>query len=215
MLKILHVFVDIVDKFIKSRRKRAVGDHGQQKVLEQVGELIKLLGKNARFQESCYRNKTVICPRGQKGEKGDSGKAGPKGPLGPAGEKGQKGDTGVKGDMGVQGLSGFRGSKGQKGEKGYPGKTIEKPRITALSNPQTVVESSDVTFTCEAIGNPAPNIIWDFHGRNQSESRYSFPTATGMMIQNAQFNDTGNITCIAENILGKAEANTELIIWGK
>ena len=157
----------------------------------------------------------MICPLGEKGERGDSGKAGPKGPRGSKGEKGSKGDVGVKGEEGVQGLIGIPGSKGQKGEKGHPGKTIERPRITALTNQQTILASGDVTYTCDVKGNPAPSITWDFHGRSHSRSRYSFPTRTGLMIQNVQFNDSGNITCVAQNILGKSTATTKLTVLGK
>ena len=157
-------------------------------------------------------NKTVVCIPGRKGDRGPTGKSGP---IGPKGERGLKGDVGVKGDIGVQGLRGLTGIKGSKGERGLPGRSIQKPRITSAPSGKTVLEKGDVSFTCEAKGNPEPRIIWDFHRRVVDRNRYSYPLETGLMIRNVQFKDRGKITCISRNILGEVNATADLIVWGE
>ena len=173
------------------------------------------LYKNKNIPEKCHKNATIICPPGPKGEKGDTGKSGPIGPTGPKGEKGLEGKQGLRGDVGPQGAYGLPGAKGVKGEKGSPGKSIAKPTITSPPVEKSVLESRHATFSCEVNGSPEPKLKWDFHGRKTDKTRYSYPTKTGLIIQNVQLKDQGNITCIAQNILGTANATAELIVWGK
>ena len=188
-----------------------------------------------QFSNSCI-NKTVVClpgPKGEKGHPGDVGPMGPKGkmgrlgskgdtgkpgPIGPKGEQGMKGDRGIKGDIGGQGPEGsfgLPGMKGSKGEKGSPGRTLENPKIVSPPASHTVLETTTATFTCEAQGYPSPEIKWYFHGRNVSDHRYSYPTETGLTIENVGEEDKGSVTCIASNILGEVKVKAELVVLGE
>lgn len=150
-------------------------------------------------------NKTVICIPGKKGEKGAPGKHGRRGKSGPSGLKGEPGAIGLKGKTGPIGLKGSRGEKGLKGEpgpKGIPGRSIQKPKIISALPSITKVQGTSLTVTCETTGNPEPKISWNFNGRKTNE-RYEFPIKGGLSIKNINFTDRGDISCVAENILGK------------
>ena len=150
-------------------------------------------------------NETVICIPGQKGEKGEPGKHGRRGKSGPLGLKGDPGAIGLRGERGPIGLKGSRGEKGLKGEpgpKGIAGRSIQTPKIISTLPPITIVEGNALTVTCETTGNPQPKITWNFNGRKTDE-RYEFPIKGGLSIKNISFGDRGDISCIAESILGK------------
>ena len=171
-------------------------------------QLMMLLNGALMAKEYC-QNMTFVC---QKGERGPRGKAGPRGYKG---EIGAKGDKGVAGAMGQRGPQGAVGIKGQKGDAGPPGQSIEKPKIVTTAKREIIRnESSNLTLFCEASGNPRPDIRWQFDSKNIN-SRYEFPGPGALSISNIDRNDSGRIMCIAENILGRDDMETRLIVHTK
>eukprot|EP00794_Sanderia_malayensis_P006842 gene6842-7610_t len=144
--------------------------------------------------------------QGLPGEKGSNGGRGPRGKAGPRGYKGNKGDPGVRGPrgpVGDRGDIGPRGHPGRKGEKGQKGRSVAAPKIITPPANQTVLSSGYATFTCEAIGNPEPEVILQLKGKNWINKRYE-RIAKGMLaINDVQFADRGIVECIAKSTIGE------------
>ena len=174
----------------------------------------------------CSGNKTVVCLPGEKGEKGEKGndghrgkdgkdgRRGKHGPRGHAGSKGLKGDPGQTGPIGPVGPKGRTSERGFKGEKGEPGNDVTAPTITEPPKSVSAVEGDNVTFTCDAKGNPTPKITWSFDGRNNTQ-RYKVIEKNGLMIYQVQKEDHGAIKCIAHNLFGREEFAVNLSILTK
>ena len=86
-------------------------------------------------------------------------------------------------------------------------------------------ETNSVTFNCQAIGEPVPNISWYFDGImiNVSDtSKYNdFNSVNGtevtniLTILNTQSFNAGIYTCEAENFLGTDESSGILTVNGE
>ena len=86
-------------------------------------------------------------------------------------------------------------------------------------------ERNPVTFSCQATGEPVPNIIWHFNGvmiNTSNISKYNTSNSTnGNVITSAftilstQSSDVGNYTCYAENDFGNDQNSGVLTINGK
>ena len=153
-------------------------------------------------------NQTQVC---QAGERGIRGKAGPKG------SKGDKGDIGLPGRQGAGGKPGQKGQKGDVGPPGPPGLSVEKPKIISKPNNKTIKEGMVITFTCEASGYPKPEMKWLMKGQeiNGKDARVKLIASIGLQINEVKETDSGTVTCMAENFLGKANATAELNVLGK
>ena len=81
------------------------------------------------------------------------------------------------------------------------------------------------TFTCEATGEPVPNISWYFNDSTllvSDASKYSISNSLNgtvikslLTIVSAQSSDVGKYTCQAENIIGTDRSSGILTINGK
>eukprot|EP00794_Sanderia_malayensis_P014384 gene14384-15883_t len=153
-----------------------------------------------------HNSPKIIGLRGPPGEKGSNGRRGPRGKAGPRGYKGNKGDPGVRGPRGPVGDRGDKGPKGhpgRKGEKGQKGRSVAAPKIITPPANQTVLSSGYATFTCEAMGNPEPEVILQLKGKNWINKRYE-RIAKGMLaINDVQLADRGIVECIAKSIIGE------------
>ncbi|XP_063632810.1 peroxidasin [Cydia splendana] len=68
-----------------------------------------------------------------------------------------------------------------------------------------------VRFDCVAKGNPPPHIAWYFKGtRLLLDPRTDLKLNGSIFIDDVQYVDAGEYTCVAENILGKVNASAEL-----
>uniref|UniRef100_A0A8C3J6R6 Hemicentin-1 n=1 Tax=Calidris pygmaea TaxID=425635 RepID=A0A8C3J6R6_9CHAR len=80
------------------------------------------------------------------------------------------------------------------------------PRIVGENKLEDVKvkEKHRVTLTCEAIGNPVPQITWLKNGQSLTEDEDHKFLSSGrfLQIENAQVTDTGRYTCIASNTAG-------------
>jgi hypothetical protein len=92
--------------------------------------------------------------------------------------------------------------------------------------PDTTVRSYDenVTLSCKVVGNPTPEVMWRFNGKNVEprsfgEIRYIFSENTidlirwvNLTILNARYSDRGNYTCVSENPGGRDEKTLILVL---
>ena len=175
----------------------------------------------------CKKRGTLTCPRGLPGP---PGRAGPKGNKGNQGRRGRKGSQGMMGQpgrsgkQGIMGPPGMRGEKGIKGDtgvpgipgmKGEPGESISAPKITLSSSQLTVNESTTASLLCSASGNPASQITWSRENGVLLSNRTKV-TAEGLMeIEDARLEDAGKYKCAAQNILGRKEEVTSLVVQSR
>eukprot|EP00794_Sanderia_malayensis_P006833 gene6833-7601_t len=157
------------------------------------------------YSPAKFCNKTtVVC----KGKRGRRGKAGP---------RGLKGDSGGIGLPGPRGPPGVKGDKGDIGPRGPPGLSFEKARITMKPSDASVVEGTSATFTCEAKGNPKPDISWLHNDKKIASDNKNIKIIEniGLEIKKVSASDNGTITCIADNIIGHVKASSNLIVFAK
>ena len=153
-------------------------------------------------------NKTIVCKGGKRG------KAGPRGPKGDTGAAGLPGARGLKGDTG---LKGTKGDKGDTGPRGPPGRSIEKPQITAKPDNVTAVEKSVATFFCKAEGHPLPDMEWQMNNKkvDSNSSRIDIIGSNGLQINNVRVDDAGTVKCVSTNFFGRDEASARLIVHSR
>ena len=85
----------------------------------------------------------------------------------------------------------------------------EKPSITTHPEGDTVTEGDYVTLSCNATGNPAPNISWTRKGSPlNAGGRISFSDGEMQLtITNVHRTDSGEYQCVATNRVGKDTSN--------
>ena len=86
-------------------------------------------------------------------------------------------------------------------------------------------ETNPITFSCQAIGEPVPNISWYFNGEMidvSNASKYIISNSSNgtmvislLTIMNTQSSDVGRYTCVAENIIGSDQSSGVLLVNGK
>ncbi|CAG4960700.1 unnamed protein product [Colias eurytheme] len=79
------------------------------------------------------------------------------------------------------------------------------PSITLpFEENKNVLEASNVTLSCDAIGFPIPDISWEFNGEMLTENttEISFNNIGNLYIQNVSSDKVGEYVCVAENIAG-------------
>ncbi|XP_053674743.1 peroxidasin [Anopheles nili] len=88
------------------------------------------------------------------------------------------------------------------------------PRIVLGPENQNVKIGSTLTLECEADGNPLPHIWWKKDGLpvNETSQVYFSDDAIELTIDHAQESDSGTYVCVAENELGIAEVEAEVLV---
>ena len=86
-------------------------------------------------------------------------------------------------------------------------------------------ESDPVTFSCQATGEPVPNISWYFNRiiiNTSNTSKYNISNSisgtvikSALTIMDTNSFDVGNYTCHAENIFGDDQDDAVLVVNGK
>ena len=88
---------------------------------------------------------------------------------------------------------------------------VDRPEITLYPLNATEVEGYNVTLTCNAFGNPGPNVSWTVKGSHMGISnnpRISFSQdKKKMIITNLRRTDNGEYRCMATNSLGDATSH--------
>ena len=167
-------------------------------------------------------NGSVIIPvkmRGPPGPKGVPGSRGKRGKAGPRGLKGSKGDPGRTGPIGPKGLrgpvgpQGVTGDRGERGLQGLKGESLAAPKIIVPPKDLTVTVSQTATFTCEATGNPRPQISLVLKNK-KIDGRFKKIGEGLTEIRNVKYEDRGQISCTAKSILGQEEKIATLEVQG-
>ena len=96
-----------------------------------------------------------------------------------------------------------------------PGKSISAPQVMMSPADQTRDEGHNMSFYCRAGGNPTPSVEWRLKGRKLLSGATYLVREGGLIVRNLNYNDTGQYTCAAKNILGSSEASGNLTIRGK
>ncbi|XP_066572474.1 pro-neuregulin-2, membrane-bound isoform isoform X2 [Amia ocellicauda] len=114
---------------------------------------------------------------------------------------------------------GRRKGKGKKGNrKEKKGKTdlngeATAPKLKKLRN-QSVREGEKLTLKCEATGNPNPTYKWYRDGSELKKSKEikikSGKKNSRIQISKVKVEDSGNYTCVVENILGQETATSTI-----
>ena len=102
---------------------------------------------------------------------------------------------------------------------------LDQPEITNDVTDNDVLENETdlVTFTCEAIGEPSPTIIWYFNDvMIITTDKYSISAAgvsgrveSSLQVINPEISDVGTYTCHAENVVGSNNSSGTLTVNGK
>uniref|UniRef100_A0A182WJQ7 Peroxidasin n=1 Tax=Anopheles minimus TaxID=112268 RepID=A0A182WJQ7_9DIPT len=88
------------------------------------------------------------------------------------------------------------------------------PRIVLGPENQNVKIGSTLTLECEADGNPLPHIWWKKDGLavNETSQIYFTDDAIELTIDHVEASDSGTYVCVAENELGIAEVEAEVVV---
>ena len=102
---------------------------------------------------------------------------------------------------------------------------IDQSEITSEVPDLLENETNPVTFSCQATGEPVPNITWYFNGvmiNISDASKYNKSTLVNgtsveslLTIINTQSSDVGTYTCQAENIIVNDSSSGILVVNGK
>ena len=101
------------------------------------------------------------------------------------------------------------------------------PSIENLFNNEISDETENVTFVCQAVGEPAPNISWYFNGVminvSDNSSKYMMmsrslnitTTENTLTVYNVTSSDVGTYTCNTSNIIGIVTSSGILTVTRK
>ncbi|MEQ2172273.1 hypothetical protein GOODEAATRI_019452 [Goodea atripinnis] len=91
------------------------------------------------------------------------------------------------------------------------------PVIKALGNNRLDIHLDKHSFTCrcEARGDPVPTVRWRKDDGDLPKGRYEIREDHTLKIRRVISADVGSYTCVAENMVGKAEASATLTVHGR
>uniref|UniRef100_A0A8C4N5G4 Ig-like domain-containing protein n=1 Tax=Eptatretus burgeri TaxID=7764 RepID=A0A8C4N5G4_EPTBU len=91
---------------------------------------------------------------------------------------------------------------------------LEQPRF--IKRPIVLVrrEGEMAMFHCQVHGDPEPRVHWRRGGRKLQQNRFEVGEDDSLLIRDITLSDAGELTCLAENSVGKASASASLIVHG-
>ncbi|XP_036931106.1 roundabout homolog 1 isoform X6 [Acanthopagrus latus] len=89
---------------------------------------------------------------------------------------------------------------------------LERPSFVRRPGSQVVLVDQAVEFRCEARGDPVPTVRWRKDDGDLPKGRYEIREDHTLKIRRLTSADVGSYTCVAENMVGKAEASATLTV---
>ncbi|KAL0973421.1 hypothetical protein UPYG_G00203360 [Umbra pygmaea] len=89
---------------------------------------------------------------------------------------------------------------------------LERPSFVKRPGSQVVLVDQSVEFRCEARGDPVPTVRWRKEDGEMPKGRYEIREDHTLKIRRLTSADVGSYTCVAENMVGKAEASASLTV---
>ncbi|XP_068172990.1 roundabout homolog 1 isoform X2 [Antennarius striatus] len=89
---------------------------------------------------------------------------------------------------------------------------LERPSFVYRPGSQVVLVDQSVEFRCEARGDPVPTVRWRKDDGDLPKGRYEIREDHTLKIRRLTSADVGSYTCVAENMVGKAEASATLTV---
>uniref|UniRef100_A0A3Q1GD51 Roundabout, axon guidance receptor, homolog 1 (Drosophila) n=1 Tax=Acanthochromis polyacanthus TaxID=80966 RepID=A0A3Q1GD51_9TELE len=89
---------------------------------------------------------------------------------------------------------------------------LERPSFVRRPGSQVVLVDQSVEFRCEARGDPVPTVRWRKDDGDLPKGRYEIREDHTLKIRRLGSADVGSYTCVAENMVGKAEASATLTV---
>ncbi|XP_015679605.1 roundabout homolog 1 [Protobothrops mucrosquamatus] len=91
---------------------------------------------------------------------------------------------------------------------------LERPSFVKRPSNLAVTVDDSAEFNCEARGDPVPTLRWRKDDGELPKSRYEIRDDHTLKIRKVMAGDMGSYTCVAENMVGKAEASATLTVQG-
>ncbi|KAI1893573.1 hypothetical protein AGOR_G00125110 [Albula goreensis] len=89
---------------------------------------------------------------------------------------------------------------------------LERPSFVKRPGSQVVLVEQSVEFMCEARGDPVPTVRWKKEDGDLPKGRYEIQEDHTLKLRRVTSADVGTYTCVAENMVGKAEASATLTV---
>uniref|UniRef100_A0A3B4CUJ4 Roundabout, axon guidance receptor, homolog 1 (Drosophila) n=1 Tax=Pygocentrus nattereri TaxID=42514 RepID=A0A3B4CUJ4_PYGNA len=89
---------------------------------------------------------------------------------------------------------------------------LERPSFTRRPSSVVVLADESVEFRCEARGDPFPTIRWRKEDGELPKGRYEILEDHTLSLRRVTPADVGSYSCLAENMVGKAEASATLTV---
>ncbi|XP_017163590.1 roundabout homolog 1 [Poecilia reticulata] len=89
---------------------------------------------------------------------------------------------------------------------------LERPSFVRRPSSTVVLVDQSVEFKCEARGDPVPTVRWRKDDGDLPKGRYEIREDHTLKIRRVISADVGSYTCVAENMVGKAEASATLTV---
>uniref|UniRef100_A0A8K9UU85 Roundabout, axon guidance receptor, homolog 1 (Drosophila) n=1 Tax=Oncorhynchus mykiss TaxID=8022 RepID=A0A8K9UU85_ONCMY len=89
---------------------------------------------------------------------------------------------------------------------------LERPSFVKRPGSQVVLVDQSVEFRCEARGDPVPTVRWRKEDGELPKGRYEIREDHTLKIRRLTSADMGSYTCVAENMVGRAEASATLTV---
>ncbi|XP_048789824.1 roundabout homolog 1 isoform X7 [Lagopus muta] len=89
---------------------------------------------------------------------------------------------------------------------------LERPSFVKRPSNLAVTVDDSAEFKCEARGDPVPTVRWRKDDGELPKARYEIRDDHTLKIRKVIAGDMGSYTCVAENMVGKAEASATLTV---
>ncbi|XP_060753757.1 roundabout homolog 1 isoform X3 [Neoarius graeffei] len=89
---------------------------------------------------------------------------------------------------------------------------LERPSFLRRPSSQSVLVEQSVEFRCEAQGDPVPTVRWRKEDGELPKGRFEIRDDHTLKLKKLSSADSGSYTCLAENMMGKAEATATLTV---